>query len=267
MNRFEVSTGVLMTLLLGVADFSFAVEPLTPPSRPPAEWNGPPGGQVPPGFDTVLPGADPYHLLMHSRKVQNELGLTKDQLHRLFRADRDFRTGMRDVGNPQDAAASDGDPTIQRGPIEQHLQKTKGVIAKVLTPVQIRRLQEITFQINGPCVVLMDTQLAGPLRLMSEQQDRVKTLCSEMAAQMRATRNELNGMDAVEQCAMLKEIRQKMQQLRQDTNRRITDLFSEAQAASYARLIGKPFVLDPNEGPPCPSEGRVIGGPGGARRP
>lgn len=215
-----------------------------------------------PGFGATLPGADPYHLLMHSRGVQKELGLTAEQIHRLYRADRDFRSGMRDLEPSQDGVASNGNPVAQREQIERHLQKTKGVIAKVLTPEQSRRLLEISFQINGPCLILMDPGLAAPLAFTPEQKSQVQSLCGRMADQMRDSLGGLEGGDAAERCVALKEKRRQMQELREETNRHIRDLLTEKQTATYAKLVGKPFEFDPARGgPPCPGETKLNGGP------
>jgi len=150
--------------------------------------------------------------------------------------------------------------------MEQHMHNAKGVIAKVLTPEQTRRLQEITFQINGPCFVLMNPQLAESLRLSPEQKSRVETLCGQMAEQMHRTQK-LNGKSSAERCAAQMAMRRRMQQLRQETNQRITDLFSEDQTASYAKLVGEPFAFDSKEGPPCPEDGKMVGGHEGWQSP
>ena len=63
---------------------------------PRPEWQAP--GPIMPGGG--LPNADPFQLLVNSREVQADLALRKDQLERLHRAGREFRTKMADMARP-----------------------------------------------------------------------------------------------------------------------------------------------------------------------
>src|SRR5260370_30949748 len=86
-----------------IVNTAVAQERPAPPSR---EMMPRPEGQAPgsmmsdvPGAQ--MPGADPYHLLENSSEVQKDLGLTKDQLARLNRASRNFRTRHQDLSYPK----------------------------------------------------------------------------------------------------------------------------------------------------------------------
>jgi hypothetical protein len=109
-------------------------------------------------------------------------------------------------------------------------------------------LYEISFQINGPCAILVAPQLASAFRFTPQQEGGVQRLCGQMAEQMHNSLSGPKGGDAAERCMALKAGRQQMKQLLEESNRRIRDLFSEEQKATYAKLTGKPFALSPLSG-------------------
>ncbi|HID30287.1 MAG TPA: hypothetical protein EYP19_09815 [Desulfobacterales bacterium] len=206
----------------------------------------------------TVPGADPYHLLLYSTEVKEELGLTKGQIHRLIRADRGFFSRLSFSADPVVPDPGRNLPPEQSiiektEQFNRHIEKTKGVIATVLTERQTRRLQQITLQINGPCIFLTDQELAVPLRITPDQATQVNRLCRRLTNQMRAdARRETEGSSRTERCMAFRAKRERMKQLRMDTEQHIFDLFSNKQKALYASLVGAPFWLDPEKGPPCP---------------
>src|ERR1700682_4199434 len=120
---------------IAIADSGVAQER---PAPPPREMMARPEGQAPgsmmsdaPGAQ--MPGADPFQLLENSTEVQSDLGLTKDQLARLNRASRNFRTRLQDLSSPKPGAPKD----LARAEIDRHVQDSRGMIARELTPTQL----------------------------------------------------------------------------------------------------------------------------------
>lgn len=239
----------LTGLCLGLGQMPLQAQPEPLVGRPPPEWQAPPKGER----VAMVPGADPYSLLVHNQQVQEDLAMRPEQIQQLIRADRDFRVEVdAPPMTPPGRGAGPTSPTAN--PQERHLRKTKGIIAQVLTPPQLRRLQEISFQINGPCLLSLDPELARSLQLTADQSRRMLELCGQFGERLRGAVDDRPGASAAERCAHIKDNRQRMRELQTALGADILALFSPAQRDRYARLAGAPFSLDARIGPACPGE-------------
>lgn len=211
---------------------------------PRPEWQAP--GPTMPGMPGGgLPDADPFHLLVNSREVQADLALSKDQLERLRRAEREFRTEMTDMTRP-----GPGEQLAEiRAHIDEHIRSTRAIIARELTPEQLRRLRQILFQIEGPCMVMWDDQLARDLALSSDRLNTVAQMCQNRATRIRAAfQPPRPGQDP---CEAMFANRTRIEQIRKDYDESIRATLSREEKQRLAQAHGPLLPIAPPIPPGC----------------
>lgn len=240
MRRALIAAVVLVALGAGPAAAQRFDDPAGRQAPAPGEWRqpGPMAMETPGGS---MPGADPFHLLTNSRQVQADMGLTGEQLLHLERAGRTFQSKM------QELAA--GGPGAQVE-IERHMQANRGVIAKVLSPQQLERLQQIMLQLEGPCLVMMDPRLGDQLRLAPDQMHGLGAACRGRTMDMRAAF--APPAPGVDQCQAMAMNRGRMEQVRARSDDQILTMFSPQQRSMFERLEGRKIQLEPMMPPGCP---------------
>lgn len=203
--------------------------------RPPA----PTTLQMMPGADR--PGSDPLQLLQ-VKEVQQELGLTKDQIAKLEKIAQKYR--------PQVNQSSRGSTQEQKIFLQRNVDESRQEVAKVLKPKQIDRFSQIVLQVNGWNPEPLVSRTRGttsnapqdPLKLTLDQQKKLSGIQGETEQEMINTLQAFRtrGASAAELC-------QKMDQLREQRNQQMLSTLSEEQRAALEKLKGKPFVLPPRD--------------------
>jgi len=214
--------------------------PLMP--RPEGQAPGPLMGEAP---GAQMPGADPFQLLENSKQVQADLGLTADQLAKLSLAARNFHTKLQELSFPKPGES----PAAAQAAIDQHLMDTRAMIARELTPPQLARLQQIMLQLEGPCLSMIDTELARQLGLTPDQMRKIGDACRARSDEMRAAfRPPPPGGDF---CRAMDANRVQIEQIRAREDKRIFVMLSGPQQKMFERMSGRKLHLDPPRPPQC----------------
>ncbi|WGS03118.1 hypothetical protein MTX26_35600 (plasmid) [Bradyrhizobium sp. ISRA443] len=192
-----------------------------------------------------MPGADPFQLLENSEEVQADLGLTRDQIARLNRASRNFRTTLQELSVAKPGVS----PEAQRAAVERHVRDTRGMIARELTPAQLGRLQQIMLQLEGPCLAVIDQAVAEQLKLYRAQQEAIGRACETRSAQMK--RAFVAAPPGASYCTTMVDNRRRVEAIRMQADQQILALLESTQKDMFTRLIGKKLKLTPPMPPEC----------------
>lgn len=241
---------VLGLLSLDLVSVSAIARDLTPRQQPEPKLNMPRPESMPmdsaePVPGAQLPNADPFQLLENSPEVQADLQLTRDQLSRLDRASRNFRETLRELTSRR----NDLGPDVRREKIAGHINDTRAMIARELSPAQLGRLQQIMLQLEGPCLAVIDPPLAEHLGLSSEQHEQIKQACAARLAQMQSAF--LPVAAGASTCEAMSDNRRRVEIIRRDADEAIFSLLRPPQKELLRRLSGKKIVLTPPMPPQC----------------
>lgn len=247
MNRVVVLGIAFCAVVVGQAAGAQERSGANPPARPmmPRQEQKTPDALT---FDVPgaqMPGADPFQLLENSQEVQTDLGLTPDQLSRLNRASRNFRTQLQELSSPRAGLP----PNEARAKIEQHIDDTRGMIARELTPTQLARLQQIMLQLEGPCLAMADQPVADQLRLTEDQHQAIAKACDGRTKQMREAFKPPGANASF--CDSMIENRNRVEQVRSRADQRILALLDASQKERLQRLSGRKLKLTPPMPPEC----------------
>ncbi|WP_407166081.1 hypothetical protein [Bradyrhizobium sp. ORS 111] len=218
----------------------------SPPARqilPRPEFGLPDSSMPVPG--SQMPGADPFQLLENSEEVQADLGLTRDQIARLNRASRNFRTTLQELSVAKPGVS----PEAQRAAVERHVRDTRGMIARELTPAQLGRLQQIMLQLEGPCLAVIDQAVAEQLKLNRFQQEAIGRACETRSAQMK--RAFVAAPPGASYCTTMVDNRRRVEAIRVQADQQILALLESTQKDMFTRLIGKKLKLTAPMPPEC----------------
>jgi hypothetical protein len=189
----------------------------------------------------AMPGADPLHLLLNSREVQAELGLTPHQLQNLN------EVAIHNINKFEEmpGGRADQKPTA----LQDERQTIKLMIQRDLNDKQRKRLDEIMLQIEGPCMVIMDTQIAQHLGVSPDQGSILFKACERKTEQMRnAFRPPARGEDP---CAAMAENRARIGPIRARADDDITAMLQPQQRAELSRMMGQKIHFEPPIPPNC----------------
>jgi hypothetical protein len=177
-----------------------------------------------------LPGADPFTLLGYSKEVQNDIGLTQKQLDNLMQMERLFRSELYELSYSKEQKNA-------KEKIANHIRIAQDGMARILTPIQLKRLEQILLQIHGPCNLrLNDDQLSARLQITDLQKSQIKDICFKFAKENRNIYTEQFSKKNTKQappCKTIKEL--------QGLNSQIFSLFTDKQREIYAKELGRPF--------------------------
>ena len=244
--RYLALVGLSAAALVPLAAGGAERRPDPPPREqmPRPEWETP-GPMLAEAPGAQMPGADPFHLLLNSPEVQNDLGLTRDQLDRLARAARNFRTKLQELSYPRP-----GMPKEQaQAEIQRHVMETRGMIARELNPEQLARLQQIMLQLEGPCLAVVDPQLGQQLSITQDQGRSIGEVCRARAAQMRQAFRPPSS--TAELCAQMATNRDQIELIRARSDEQIMTLLSPQQKSMFVRMTGRKINLQPPRPPEC----------------
>jgi Spy/CpxP family protein refolding chaperone len=175
---------------------------------------------------------DPAYLL-ESESVQTELGLTNDQKTRLQK--------LRDD--------EDNDPSAFRGlmrmtpdQIQKRLQQRANAvrkkIAKVLTPEQTQRLDEINIQAAG-VTALGYVDVAKELKLTADQKKELGELGEDSRNRLAGLYSPTNGQPVGE--LTQQQLNEKRNEIRSERNDKSLALLTDEQIAAFTKLQGEKF--------------------------
>ena len=220
-----------------------------PPPRPemPRPENAPPvqgpfGAGLPGG---QMPGADPFQLLLNSKQVQADLGLTQHQLNNLLLAAAHNRDKMLETAHRRPGETAD-----QMGvQVDDQRRNINLMIERELTPKQRSRLQEIMLQLEGPCMAILEPETARGLGVTPDQGRTVAAACNKKSEQMRtAFKPAAPGEDV---CAVAAENRERIGQIRTRADQEIVAMLATKQRAALIQMMGQKITLDPPIPPDC----------------
>lgn len=171
--------------------------------------------------------------LLQLEQVQQELKLSDEQTQQVRQISEDVRTQMRE------AFQGGGGPEA-REQIQKVAADAEEKVKDVLKEDQAKRLNEIVVQVTGPEVLARDRELAERLDVSRDQQREIR----EIVQEQQEKRRELFAGARGEGRERFAEIRDKMEEIRKETDERILGALSDEQKQKWEQLKGEPFELD-----------------------
>ena len=190
--------------------------------------------------------------LLGNEQVQEELKLTDDQKSRIEEVSNDAREkgrelfgdfrGLQDLSEEERRARMD-ELQKKMEPINAEAQKK---IDAILNAEQRKRLQEISLQQRGNRA-LTDEKVAKELGLDAQQVATIKEAIENQQTKMRELMPRggfgRGGNDGGDDEAGRRERFEKMRALREETEARIADALTEAQAKKFEEMKGERFEM------------------------
>jgi hypothetical protein len=216
--------------------------PSSRPELPPPGFGPPPGGPIGAGMPgAAMPGADPLQLLLNSGQVQAELGLTPHQLQNLNEVAAHNRNKLEEV----QPGRSDQTPID----LQRERETINLMIQRELNDNQRKRLDEIMLQLEGPCMAIMDRQIARKLGISPDQGPILAKACEGKHEQIRsAFKPPSRGEDP---CSAMAENRARIEQIRARADHDITAMLRPEQQSELAVMMGQKIHLEPPMPPNC----------------
>ncbi|MFN3650681.1 MAG: Spy/CpxP family protein refolding chaperone [Armatimonadota bacterium] len=185
-------------------------------------------------------------------EVQKELKLEQAQITLIDQVMAEGREKMRALFQESQGNREGARQKMQ----ELQAQQEKQVI-EILEPAQVKRYKQLQIQQAGPRG-LVRPEVAQQLKLTPSQTQSIEAAVrgeqESMRSMFESARSNGGGPEAFQG------LREKMQQLRGETDKKILAVLTDAQKKQFDELKGAPFTFpEPRFG------GR--GGPGGGRRP
>lgn len=174
----------------------------------------------------------PPPLLLSQKSVQEELGVTPDQQHRLqelFRRDREAAGRLGSLSADE-----------RQHRIRQLIEDDEKAISDVLKPEQQRRLGQISLQLYG-AQAFADPGIGKELNLTPEERGRAIAVLEETGKRMDDLRPGSADEDA---------IRRQTRELDQRAADRIVAMLNPDQQARWKQMVGRPFKGEVKFGPP-----------------
>ncbi len=195
---------------------------------------GPNVNKIPGGH---IPGADPFHLLKENKNVREEIQLTQEQMKKIMEMERMFRSELRELSYQKDSADTQAE-------IARHLEAARNGMSRILTPVQIERLKQLLLQLQGPCAVILDDQLASKLQITALQINTINKICRSFDGRIHSGKAnktiEDEGIPLFPD-KISPEDREEIQQSLRRANDKVISLFTDEQKETYFKAEGTPF--------------------------
>jgi hypothetical protein len=184
-----------------------------------------------------------YGRLLGMPSVQKELELVDDQKAKITEANEKMMSSMREAFSGMEPPSPDMTPEERQKsmeemqkkmqPIQDELKKT---LESVLLPNQLKRLKEIAVQVAG-AQALNDKQIQEELKLTSDQLAKIKTINEDMSKKMRE----------LFESGDFQSMREKMPEIRQDTEKKLLGVLTDAQKASLEKMKGQKLEIPESE--------------------
>lgn len=169
-------------------------------------------------------GLMPASALLNQKPVQEELRLSDEQKKEVAAFGEKMREAWQDA---MDAAPEER----MRKMMEMRADGDKAV-SRILRPEQAKRLHQIALQAAG-ARALADPKVASELSLDDSQKDKIREAGEEQMKKMEELRGESGG-DRDKR-------REKMADLRRETDERIREVLTPGQRARWKDMLGEPF--------------------------
>jgi len=212
-----------------------------------AQAQGPQRGGRPSARGGMVMGQMDLFRLIGIEQVQKEIGLTDEQkaeldkLREEMRRDRGAREGMeglRDLSPEERRERMEEMRKKFQEEAAKRAKETEAKLAELLKPEQLLRLKQIQLQLGG-VYVLQRPEVAEHLGLSEDQKTQLKTISDESAEEMRKLFGSARGQDVDRE-----KIREQMQQLNADVQKKSMAVLNDEQKQKFAEMMGEPFELD-----------------------
>lgn len=201
--------------------------------------------------------------LLRSEDVQKELDVTDAQMDTIKEAMEAFRKdneGSRpDFSAMRDMSEDERTAMIQkmRDAAAKATKEADSVLEALLEPAQVKRLDEIAFQVKskaGMGTLLQDEDLRKELTMTDEQVAKVTAIQEKAAEASSALRDEMrsaftrggddDGGERPDPRTMMAEMQKKAEASRKKTDTDLMAVLDDLQKAKIEEMKGKAFELD-----------------------
>lgn len=219
------------------------------------------------GFGQGGRGGGNNELTLAMRKdVQTDLGVSEDQKKKLEELQTKLRParGQRGQGGQAGAGGAGGqggnggqagaggqrgqggqggnfDPEAMRKRMEEQRAATRKALSEVLSADQMKRLGEISIQLQGNRAVL-NAEVQKSLGVTDEQKAKITELQTKMQEANRALMQKVRDQELSQEDAQ-----KSMQNNNKAMDDELAKLLNATQNAKLKEMGGKPFKADPNE--------------------
>ncbi|MEP3481263.1 MAG: Spy/CpxP family protein refolding chaperone [Fuerstiella sp.] len=201
--------------------------------------------------------------LLRSEDVQKELNVSDAQMDTIKEAMDAFRKDNE--GSRPDFAALREMSTEERNAMIQKLRdaaakttkESDAVLEALLEPAQVKRLDEIAFQLKikaGMASLLQSEDFRKELSLTDEQVANVTAIQEKSTEAASALRSEMqslftrrsddDGGERPDPRAMMDEMRKKSEDSRKETETELMAVLTDSQKSKIEEMKGQPFELD-----------------------
>ncbi|HMP01831.1 MAG TPA: hypothetical protein PKC45_04940 [Gemmatales bacterium] len=171
-------------------------------------------------------GMSPFGLL-NEKAIQQDLGLTEDQVKKLESFTRDNRPPRFEPG---------GDREEMRARMEEFQRTSERELGNILNADQMKRFKQLRLQSTqrtmGLGAVLRNPEVAQAIDVSDVQRESMRNMGEEMQEMMREMRENQVGPQ---------EMMEKMQELRKSMDEKIEKLLTDDQKAKLKEMMGEPF--------------------------
>ncbi len=166
--------------------------------------------------------------LLRSEVVQKDLNLTDEQKESITKLQEKARDAFQGL---QGAS-----PEERRTKMQELQKEQQEQVTKILDDKQRARFKEITLQGAGP-LALANKEVAESLKLTDDQTNKIKGLMEDFQKDVgEAMQSAAGGGDRAA-------ARDKITQLRKDTNEKILGVLKDDQKSSFEKMQGKKIDL------------------------
>ncbi len=205
----------------------------------------PPGGRGGLRGRTIAGGMGGLGLL-RMEQVQKELSLSEQQKTKLQELAEKTREEARErFSGARDLSQEERRKRFEdmREEMQERAEKLQKQITEILKPEQVKRLRQIELQQQGPAA-LMRPVVAETVGLTDEQKEKLQQIASDTREKMRGIFEEMRGGDRERRGERGGEVREKMQQIRQEGEKEAMAILKPEQKQKLGEMMGEPFELD-----------------------
>lgn len=187
-------------------------------------------------------GMDPTSMLLRSEQVQNELGLSEEQISRVESLTAEARNKSRDLFSGL-FDLSEEERRQRRTKLAEVAAETKAELATVLETSQVKRLEQIGFQMRG-IRSLMQKDTVEKLAITDEQRQQIEDLVDAQREMQREIFRSLRDLASEERRTIMEDIQEQRKELQTETEKAVQEIVTAEQWAKYQEMKGDPFEFD-----------------------
>jgi Spy/CpxP family protein refolding chaperone len=181
--------------------------------------------------------------LVQDKEVQKELKLSPEQIQKVetvfAQVRRDVRQQIEDAETPDQVTPDDREKRVERREkvMTAVMGKATKTVAEILTPEQIKRVNQILLQRQG-AQAFMDPKVHDLLRLTADQRAKLKAITEGSVQEMRNVFRTPQGD--------VEEMRKDGMRRREEAMAKALAVLSADQRAAWNDLKGAPYEVRPN---------------------